>query len=161
MNKAESTLPFWLAVLALVGQATRDGLTGLYNRRFFEDTLADHIAAANRYGRELSLVLFDIDHFKQINDRHGHEAGDKALKHFARLLESTARSADIACRIGGDEFAVILPETGKQNASIFANRVLAKQKFPTVTAGIAALPCTNLFTDADAALLARKRESRQ
>jgi diguanylate cyclase (GGDEF)-like protein len=153
----DPNLPLWLAFLALNEQATRDGLTGLRNRRFFEETLADHISAANRYNRKLSLVLFDIDRFKQINDTHGHEAGDTVLKGFAKLLKSTARAADIVCRIGGDEFAAILPETGLSNAWTFSGRLLAKQKYPTVTAGIAALPCDNLYAAADADLLRRKQ----
>lgn len=158
MNNTDPNLPLWLAFLSLNEQATRDWLTGLYNRRYFEETLTDHIAAANRYNRELSIILFDIDQFKQINDIHGHEAGDKVLKQFSETLKATARKADIICRHGGDEFAVILPETGTSNACKFAERVIAKQKFPTVTAGIAALPSTNLVSVADADLLARKQE---
>ncbi|VGO20045.1 GGDEF domain-containing protein [Pontiella sulfatireligans] len=161
MSDAETNLPLWLAFLSLNEQATRDWLTGLRNRRYFEETLADHVAAANRYDRELSLALFDIDQFKQINDQNGHEAGDSALKHFAELLTSTARAADIVCRYGGDEFAVILPETNKASAEHFAERVAAKQMFPTITAGIAALPCENLVAEADAHLIFRKKESRR
>lgn len=157
MSEPDPNLPLWLAFLSLSEQATRDWLTGLYNRRYFEETLADHVAAAKRYGRELSLVLFDIDRFKQINDTHGHEAGDTVLKEVADLLESTTRAADIVCRYGGDEFAVILPETGKANAEHFVERVVAKQIFPTITAGIAELPSENLVAAADADLLARKK----
>ncbi|NNJ71336.1 MAG: GGDEF domain-containing protein, partial [Kiritimatiellales bacterium] len=111
MSTPETNIPFWLAFLAMHEQATRDWLTGLYNRRYCEETLADHIAAARRYKRELSLVLFDIDNFKQFNDTRGHDAGDAMLRQFAAVLESTAREADIVCRYGGDEFVVILPET--------------------------------------------------
>ncbi|VGO14972.1 Response regulator PleD [Pontiella desulfatans] len=161
MSDIPTSLPLWLALLSLSEQATRDWLTGLHNRRYFEETLADHIAAANRYDRKLSLVLFDIDHFKQINDRNGHEAGDSALKHFGKILQATTRAADIVCRYGGDEFAVILPETGRENAERFAQRVIAKQKYPTVTTGIAALPSANLVAAADADLMLRKRESRR
>ena len=161
MDNTETNLPLWLAFLSLNEQATRDWLTGLHNRRYFEETVADHTAAANRYDRKLSLVLFDVDRFKQINDRHGHEAGDTVLKEVADLLKSVSRAADIVCRYGGDEFAVILPETGKANAEHFVERVLAKQIFPTITAGVAALPCENLVAAADADLLARKAASRQ
>lgn len=178
-----ANLPFWLAFLSTIEQATRDWLTGLYNRRYFEETLADHIEAATRYNRELSLVLFDIDRFKQINDTHGHEAGDKVLQQFADLIKATARKADIVCRFGGDEFAVILPETSRASAERFVERVLHAGGTPSpvsagsgviapnrsnlapptfsATAGIAALPSENLVAEADADLMARKKASRQ
>jgi diguanylate cyclase (GGDEF)-like protein len=165
MNDAGNNLPLWLAFLALSRQATRDGLTGLYNRRYFEEALPDHVAVANRYQRDLSLVIFDLDRFKHINDTEGHQAGDEVLRQFADILKSTARRADIVCRYGGDEFAVILPETGRTDAAVFVERVFraldALNENRTVTAGIAALPCENLVREADAELLARKRESRQ
>ena len=157
MNNHENNPLLWLTILSLSDQATRDGLTNLYNRRYFEETLADHIESAKRYDRELSLVIFDIDRFKQINDSNGHRAGDLALKDFATRLTTTARSADIVCRIGGDEFAVILPETGILNARTFAERVTSSQIHPTVTAGTAALPDPDLFDRADADLIAKKR----
>ena len=173
MNNTETNLPLWLAFLALNEQATHDWLTGLHNRRYFEETLADHIATASRYNRELSLVLFDIDAFKQINDTHGHAAGDNVLRKFSDILKNTARKADIVCRYGDDEFAVILPETGKPSALKFAERVFAtsgiadpalpnpRSPIPatpfTVTAGIADLPCENLTAAADADLMARKK----
>jgi diguanylate cyclase (GGDEF)-like protein len=156
MSAHDPSVALWLAVLSLSEQATRDWLTGLYNRRYFEETLADHISAANRYDRDLSLVLFDIDQFKQINDSSGHTAGDTVLSSFAGILKSTARAADIICRFGGDEFAVLLPETSASNAWKFAERVMAKQKFPTVTAGVAALPSAHLVKEADAVLMAKK-----
>jgi diguanylate cyclase (GGDEF)-like protein len=161
MNEPDPNLPLWLTLLSLCEQATRDWLTGLYNRRYFEETLADHIESAKRYDRKLSLVIFDIDNFKTINDVNGHDEGDSALRHFSEILRVTARSADIICRIGGDEFAVILPETGSSNAWKFVERVQAKQKFPTVTAGVAALPSENLSKAADEDLIARKTGSRQ
>ncbi|MEI8206252.1 MAG: GGDEF domain-containing protein [Kiritimatiellales bacterium] len=107
----------------LAEQAVRDPLTGLYNRRIFDEALAQNIEAARRYGRELSLVLFDLDGFKRVNDTLGHQAGDEVLKFFAKLLQETARKADVVCRIGGDEFAVILPETGLSNVWKFTERV--------------------------------------
>jgi diguanylate cyclase (GGDEF)-like protein len=146
----------------LAEQAVRDPLTGLYNRRFFDEALARNIEAARRYGRELSLVLFDLDNFKAVNDTYGHQAGDEVLKTFAQLLEETARKADIVCRIGGDEFAVILPETGLSNIWKFTARVFqglekSEKLFPAVgkiraSSGAAALPAENLFAEADAAL---------
>ena len=156
MGQDKTNLPLWLALLSLQEQAVRDGLTGLYNRRFFEETLGDHTAAARRYGRELSLVLFDLDRFKQVNDTHGHMAGDAVLRAFADGLRTCARRADILCRIGGDEFAVILPETGRPGAEQFAARI-AENSEHSASAGIAALPCDDLFVAADAALLAEKK----
>jgi len=90
--------------------ADLDALTGLHNRRFFHETLAREVARAHRYGRELALILFDLDDFKAINDRIGHLSGDAVLAETAERVRDVVRSADIACRVGGDEFAVILPE---------------------------------------------------
>jgi len=165
MSSDATNLPFWLAVIALARQATRDPLTGLYNRRYLEETLADHVEAARRYDRELSLVLFDLDQLKQINDTFGHEAGDARLRAFAECLRSTARKADIVCRLGGDEFAVILPETGYRAAELFVERmqgILAGLKEPlAVSAGIAVMPCENLLHQADSELIRRKQELRE
>jgi len=146
----------------LAEQAVRDPLTGLYNRRFFDEALAQNIESARRYGRELSLVLFDLDGFKQVNDTRGHQVGDEVLKNFAQLLRKTARKADIVCRIGGDEFAVILPEAGLSNVWKFTERffdIAGNTKEIRFSAGISALPSDNLFADADAELLRAKQAS--
>ncbi len=158
MNNQDTNLPLWLAFLAINEQATHDWLTGLRNRRYFEETLADHMAAATRYDRELALVLFDLDDFKQINDTHGHAAGDDALRQFADCLKKSARKADIVCRFGGDEFAVLLPETSKSSAEKLVDRVLKETPLPA-TAGLAALPCDDLVATADADLLEKKNPS--
>jgi diguanylate cyclase (GGDEF)-like protein len=92
-------------------QADLDALTGLHNRRYFHETLAREVARAHRYGRRLALVVFDLDDFKAINDRIGHLAGDAVLAEAAERIRDVVRSADVACRVGGDEFAVILPES--------------------------------------------------
>ena len=96
--------------------ADLDALTGLHNRRFFHDTLAREVARAHRYDRRLALIILDLDNFKAINDRIGHLSGDSVLADVADVIRSVVRSADSACRVGGDEFAVILPESGMQEA---------------------------------------------
>ena len=91
--------------------ADLDALTGLHNRRYFHETLAREVARAHRYDRLLALLVFDLDDFKAINDRIGHLAGDTVLTEIAERVRDVVRSADVACRVGGDEFAVILPES--------------------------------------------------
>jgi diguanylate cyclase (GGDEF)-like protein len=103
--------------------ADLDALTTLHNRRYFHETLAREATRAHRYDRKLSLVVFDIDDFKAINDRIGHLAGDAVLSSVAERLQSVVRGADIACRVGGDEFAVILPESGLEDAELLYKRV--------------------------------------
>ena len=90
-------------------QANRDPLTGLYNRRYLDTTLERELARCQREGQPLSLILIDIDHFKQVNDTWGHAAGDEVLRQLADMLASRARLADVACRYGGEEFLMLLP----------------------------------------------------
>ena len=108
----------------LVEQAHSDELTGLANRRRFVEHLRTELAHAARDETPTSLVVFDLDDFKAINDRFGHPAGDAALRAFARLLRDGARAADLPCRIGGEEFAVVLPATATAEAAAYATRVL-------------------------------------
>jgi diguanylate cyclase (GGDEF)-like protein len=103
--------------------ADLDALTGLHNRRFFHETLARECARAHRYERKLSLIIFDLDDFKDINDRIGHLAGDAVLSEAAERVRDVVRTADIACRVGGDEFAVILPESGIDQADQLYRRI--------------------------------------
>ena len=100
-----------------------DGLTSLHNRRYFHETLAREAARAQRYERRLALIVLDIDDFKETNDRLGHLGGDAVLAAVAERLLSAVRSADIACRVGGDEFAVILPEAGARDAEQLYQRI--------------------------------------
>jgi diguanylate cyclase (GGDEF)-like protein len=100
-----------------------DSLTGLQNRRRFHELLGREVARANRYGRGLSLIVFDLDNFKAINDRVGHLFGDQALAEVARRVQSVVRAADIPCRVGGDEFGVIMPESSLAQAELIANRI--------------------------------------
>jgi diguanylate cyclase (GGDEF)-like protein len=104
--------------------ADLDALTGLHNRRFFHETLARECARAHRYERKLSLIVFDLDDFKEINDRIGHLAGDGVLAEAAERVREVVRTADIACRVGGDEFAVILPESSIEDADQLYRRLL-------------------------------------
>jgi diguanylate cyclase (GGDEF)-like protein len=104
--------------------ADLDALTGLHNRRFFHETLARECARAHRYERKLSLIIFDLDDFKEINDRIGHLAGDAVLAEAAERVRDVVRTADIACRVGGDEFAVILPESSIEDADQLYRRLL-------------------------------------
>lgn len=103
--------------------ADLDALTGLHNRRYFHETLAREVARAHRYERRLGLIVLDLDDFKEVNDQIGHLAGDSVLADAAGRIRDVVRSADIACRVGGDEFAVILPESGLEDADQLYGRI--------------------------------------
>jgi diguanylate cyclase (GGDEF)-like protein len=105
--------------------ADLDALTGLHNRRYFHETLSREVARAHRYGRRLALVVFDLDDFKAINDRIGHLAGDGVLAEVAERVRGVVRSADVACRVGGDEFGIILPESTLADAEQLSHRMQA------------------------------------
>jgi diguanylate cyclase (GGDEF)-like protein/PAS domain S-box-containing protein len=109
----------------LVRQATTDGLTGLLNHRAFHEALRAEAERCTRYGRPLSVVLLDLDGFKGVNDRHGHQAGDALLVAVARALEELTRASEVVARLGGDEFALLLPETTAEGARATAERVRA------------------------------------
>ncbi len=127
--------------------ADLDALTGLHNRRYFHETLAREVARAHRYDRKLALIIFDLDDFKAINDRIGHLSGDGVLAEAAERVREVVRSADIACRVGGDEFAVILPESKLRDADqLYARLQKAVSARPvgqagplTISAGVAEL----------------------
>ncbi len=159
-------------------RSTRDSLTELFNRRYLDEALDVEIKRAERSGRQLSLVMFDLDHFKQLNDSHGHDAGDEALRVFARLLNDVLRAGDIACRYGGEEFALILPGADIEQAQEIAERVRAGLEEGTsgaycdpcladltVSAGVAnleqhATDAASLLILADQALYQAKRSGR-
>jgi diguanylate cyclase (GGDEF)-like protein len=103
--------------------ASLDSLTGLYNRRTFVRYLDKEIEQAKRTGETFSLLMLDVDAFKSINDRFGHSAGDEVLKRLAAILEQTTRKADIVCRYGGDEFMILLPDSGLADAEILMKRI--------------------------------------
>jgi diguanylate cyclase (GGDEF)-like protein len=147
--------------------ADLDALTSLHNRRYFHDTLAREVARAQRYDRRLALVVFDIDDFKAINERVGHLAGDSVLAQLAERVRTVVRSADIACRVGGDEFAVILPESTLADAEQLYRRLQFAVGRPTgpadrlhLSAGIAELTpgddAVSFFERADEALFRAK-----
>lgn len=109
--------------LELEKTAITDPLTGIPNRRFFQEKLNTEIILAERYGRPFSLVLLDIDHFKKINDKYGHDMGDKVLVEFTNLVSQHIREPDVFCRIGGEEFGIILPETTLDDAVRVAKKI--------------------------------------
>lgn len=109
----------------LYEEAITDGLTGLYHHKYFEFRLKEETARAKRYAYPVSLLMIDIDHFKKINDRHGHPAGDKVLEGLGLALKKSIRSGDIVARYGGEEFAIILPHTNKGNAVKAGERLRA------------------------------------
>jgi diguanylate cyclase (GGDEF)-like protein len=106
-------------------QATHDNLTQLYNRQKLNDELEKEIARQKRYGHPFSLVMFDIDNFKSINDQFGHDVGDIVLKELSLILQKTVRSTDFSARWGGEEFMILLPETDINNALSVANNIRA------------------------------------
>ena len=110
-------------VQASIEMAVVDTLTGLNNRRFFDMNYPALVEQAARKGRPLSLMILDIDHFKQVNDTYGHDAGDQILKAFAARIRRMVRSSDLICRLGGEEFAIIMPDTGIAIAERIAERV--------------------------------------
>jgi diguanylate cyclase (GGDEF)-like protein len=103
--------------------AFKDGLTGLYNHRYFQDLMDNELSRARRYKKPFSLIMLDLDHFKKINDEYGHPVGDVVLKEVSKAIKNTIRDSDIAARYGGEEFAVVLPETELRGAAILAERL--------------------------------------
>ena len=106
--------------------STVDALTELYNRRYLMGRLTQEIKRARRYNTAVSTVLFDVDHFKSVNDTHGHDVGDEALKHVADVLREVTRDTDVVARYGGEEFCVVLPNTDSPNGVILAGRAVKR-----------------------------------
>ena len=152
--------------------SVRDSLTGLHNQDYFHETLAHEVQRAHRYDRRLALIFFDIDDFKAINEELGHLGGNAVLEEASQRLRSVVRGADIPCRVGGDEFAVILPESSIEEAErLFQRLQLALQGQPIgrmssvqLSAGIAELArddnATSFFSRVDQALKRAKRSGK-
>ncbi len=148
--------------------ATTDGLTGLPNHRRFQEQLAIEIARNSRSQLPLSLLMIDVDHFKRLNDQHGHPAGDEALRGVATNLRTGRRKTDLVARYGGEEFAILLSDTSKAAATAVAERICAEvraQGVVTISIGVASCPSdandpATLVAKADEALYAAKRHGR-
>ena len=158
-------------------ESTRDPLTQLFNRRYLLETLEREIARSKRANKELSVLVIDIDHFKIYNDTHGHAAGDHVLREFGALLRQTIRDSDIACRYGGEEFVMVLPECSaddaykraydlRKHASELSVEHLGKELGQiTISIGVSAFPqqgtsASALLAEADAALYKAKAQGR-
>jgi two-component system cell cycle response regulator len=132
-------------VQAAMELAVVDALTGLNNRRYLETHLASSLDQAAHKGRPLSLMILDIDHFKSVNDTYGHDAGDEVLKVFSQRIKRVLRGADLVCRLGGEEFVVVMPDTPLNVAARVAQRVCAAvegEKFPIDPAATRTIPVT-------------------
>jgi eukaryotic-like serine/threonine-protein kinase len=155
--------------------ATIDGLTGLYNRRHFFAEATGQFRVARRYGRPIAAIMIDVDHFKRINDAHGHPVGDEVIRVLARRLRATVRDGDVLCRYGGEEFALLTPETGP-TAEQLAERLRQVVNAEPVPTPVGPLPVTislgvahlreadfdldQLIARADAALYEAKQSGR-
>ena len=176
----EVTRQLELAVQKLNLLSSLDGLTGIANRRRFDEYLGTEWKRGQRYSKPLSLIMVDIDFFKAYNDTYGHQAGDECLKAVASIIQRTLlRPEDLLCRYGGEEFSVVLPETDKNGAAFVANKICSAVEitgiphsgskasdFLTISLGVATILPTNklspadLITAADGALYRAKCEGR-
>jgi len=152
----------------LVDLAVRDGLTGLFNRRYFNELIMVEINRLKRSPAALSLLMLDIDNFKNYNDNQGHPAGDILLKEAAKVFKNSVRPSDVICRYGGEEFIIILPQTDKMAAKIVAERLRVQFELylpATVSIGIASIPedaqgISALIEKADNALYQAKKSGK-
>jgi len=180
---AEASAPLFAAALDNLRRFGRaeelsitDGLTAVYNYRYLRSALDKEVARARRFGEVFSLIMLDVDHLKEYNDVYGHLRGSEVLRRLAQVVLSELRSADIAAKYGGDEFVIILPQTGREGACTLAERIRSSveaHSFPgeeegmriTSSMGIAQFPddgetSRELLEAADAALYAAKRRGR-
>jgi two-component system, cell cycle response regulator len=161
-----------------IEMAITDALTGLHNRRYMESHLSTLVEQAASRGKPLTVLVLDIDYFKSVNDTHGHDAGDEVLREFSQRLKKSIRGIDLACRYGGEEFVVVMPETDMAVATMVAERLrrrIASEPFPisqganavevTISIGLAARHsasdnAANILKRADQALYRAKRDGR-
>jgi diguanylate cyclase (GGDEF)-like protein len=180
VNTAHSALTSLYLLNEAEKQSMTDGLTGLFNRRSMDQLLQREVALAERYNHPMSLVMIDLDHFKEVNDTHGHAAGDHMLKAFADCVRITLRKTDLAFRYGGDEFVIALPQTPLFQAQQvvqklrqaflsvdFSHAITHLDKNPTLSIGVAErnksaniLSLANLLSAADQALYSAKNSTR-
>jgi diguanylate cyclase (GGDEF)-like protein len=161
---------------ALAAQSERDSLTGVYNRRKLGEVLDNELQRARRYQQKLSVLMFDIDHFKRVNDTHGHLVGDEAIRHVAKNAVSTLRATDFVARYGGEEFVALLPGVELDGATIAAERLREAATKPfaalgetplgvTISIGVTSARADTadakmLLSEADQALYASKQSGR-
>lgn len=148
-------------------EARTDPLTGISNRRALDEQLDIMFAMMHRYDRSFSLCIFDIDHFKKLNDREGHLYGDEMLKRVAKLIDMTARETDLVARYGGEEFVIVMPQTGLVGANIFGDRLrqlIEEELSLTISGGVAEAvhgdTTQTLLSRADSALYSAKANGR-
>ncbi len=157
-------------------EAIRDALTGLFNRRYMEESLRQEIRRAKRNGGYVGLIMLDVDHFKHFNDTHGHDTGDVVLQSLAKLIQEHIRGGDIACRYGGEEFLLILPETSLTTSVQRAQELLEEVRklrivyqgryfSITISLGVSAFPehgaeIQELVNSADMAMYQAKNNGR-
>lgn len=138
----EASCPYHQEVLALRQQVITDPLTGLFNVRHFRAALEQEMERTDRTGMPTALMMVDLDHFKRVNDTHGHEVGNAVLQHVARIIYEGTRKLDIQCRYGGEEFAIILPSTERHLAIHVASRLREYIADSHVVSGNLTLPIT-------------------
>ncbi len=154
--------------------AYADGLTGIFNRRYFEMRIAEEMERARRYDNALALIMVDLDHFKRLNDEFGHLLGDEVLRQVTTLFGQNLRKSDIVCRYGGEEFVLLMPQTAVEQATAAAEKLrkaIETWSFPgvawpvTISSGVSSFPADGdsrdaLVSAADRALYAAKQGGR-
>ncbi len=177
LEKASLKREMRMAQQKMAEMSIRDELTGMFNQRYFQDALEREINGARRYSHRLALCIIDLDNFRLVNETHGHVCGDHVLMECGHLLENTVRKYDVACRYGGEKFAIILPDTSLEKAKVLCDRFRGKintHEFTydditlkiTASAGVAAYSIQNdtdsqeLLAAADQALCQAKRQGR-